>query len=152
MSLFSGSNLIKTKELGETSVIVGYFNGQIVAAANNGKVTIMNESFGIIKEFAGTSNQIQSICGDQTYLALCDISGSVRYYKRNSDSEPRVLFVSFVFSSTCFRVTSMIMKQIAFKSRIIWPLAVLMTKRCKLGIWIDTKRYGSRSTETRFGP
>ena len=72
MSLFNGSKLIKTKELDGTIVTVGCFNGQIVAAVQNGKLTIMNESLRVIKEFAGSSSGIPSLCGNSTYLALCN--------------------------------------------------------------------------------
>ena len=87
---------MKTKELGGDRAIVGYSNGQIVAAARNGKVTIMNKNLGIMREFDGPSSGIQSICANETYLALCDFIGSVRYYNRNGDVEPKVRFSNFL--------------------------------------------------------
>ena len=81
---------MKTKELNGTKVSVYYFDGQIFAAAKIGKVT-MNESLGIIKEFAGTRTEIRSVCGNATYLAICDYGGSVRYYKKEFDKESKVI-------------------------------------------------------------
>ena len=84
MSLFYGAKIEKTKKLGGNEVHVGYFNGQVVAAVRNGKLTIMNERLVIMKEFAGTTRDIRSLCGNATYLAICDLGGFVRYYKKNS--------------------------------------------------------------------
>ena len=112
--MFKGAKLEKSKKLSGSEVLVGYFNGQIVAAVRNGKLTIMNESLRVIKEFAGSSSGIPSLCGNSTYLALCNRDNYVRYYKRNEDMESKVILLIF-FSLTYFRVTSMVVKQIAFK-------------------------------------
>ena len=103
MSLFNGPELIKTKELGGTTVFVGCYNGSLVAAIQNGKVTIMNESLGVIKEFDGTKSSIQSLCGNSTYSAVCDNSGSVQYCKRNGDMETKVIFLYF-YRSNLFQI------------------------------------------------
>ena len=91
ISLFNGSKMIKNIDLKGGSVSVSHFNSQIVAAVENGKVTIMNENLGIIKEFAGTNSLTRSICSNQTYIALCDDKNSVWYCKRNDDVEPKVI-------------------------------------------------------------
>ena len=113
VSLFKGAKLQTTKKLGGTAVHVGYFNGQIVAAARNGKVTIMNEYFGIVKEFAGstTSTEIRSVCGNSNYFAICDSSGSVQYYKRDFDVEPKVIFLNFQSFKTYLRFTSIMIER-----------------------------------------
>ena len=91
--MFKGAKLEKSKKLSGSEVLVGYFNGQIVAAVRNGKLTIMNESLGIIKEFVGTSSQILSVCGNATYLAISDFAGCVRYY--NTDfGESKVIVLN----------------------------------------------------------
>ena len=77
VSLFNGSQLIKTKRLSGTSVCVGYSNGQIVAAAKHGNLTIMNENLALIKEFDGMRDQIRSIAGNETHFATCGKGGSV---------------------------------------------------------------------------
>lgn len=93
LCLFNGSKLIKTKKLGDFIVNVDYFNGQIVAAANE-KLTIMNESLGVIKEYPGVDYEILALCGNATYLAFGEYDGLVRYYKRNSDAEAKVIFLT----------------------------------------------------------
>ena len=79
------------KKLRGTDVLVVYYNGQIVAAANNGKLTIMNESLGIIKEFDGTKYEVEALCSNATYSVICDSRGSVQYYKKDSDLESKVI-------------------------------------------------------------
>ena len=91
VSLFNGSKLMKTKKLNGFAVKIAYFNNQIVAAAREGSLTVMNKNLGIIKEVPGLNQVIASICGNSKYLALCDIGGAVRYYKRNGDLEPKVM-------------------------------------------------------------
>ena len=91
VSLFEGSKLMKTKVVAGTKASVIYSNSQIVAAAEDGNLTIMNENLGIIKEFSGTMSTIRSICGNATYLALCDNTGSVLYNKRDLNVEPKVI-------------------------------------------------------------
>lgn len=91
ISLFNGSKMIKSIDLKGGAVAVSHFNSQVVAAVENGKVTIMNENLGIIKEFAGTDCLTRSICLNQTYIALCDYNYSVWYCKRNDDVEPKVI-------------------------------------------------------------
>ena len=95
VSLFNRSKLIKTKELGGYEVHVGYFNDQIVAAVKKGSLAIMNENLQIIKKFPGTNYSVLSIHANTYYSALYDYGGLVRYYKRNSDMEPKVIFLSF---------------------------------------------------------
>ena len=90
---------MKTKVLDGARVSVVYSNGQIVAGVENGKLTIMNENLGIIKEFPGTSDLYQSACGNATYLAHGDKAGSVRYYKRDFDVEPKVILLRFQYCS-----------------------------------------------------
>ena len=64
----------------------------------------MNENLGIIKEFPGTSDLYQSACGNATYLAHGDNTGSVRYYKRDFDVEPKVILLSFQYCSKVIQV------------------------------------------------
>ena len=93
---------MKTRVLYGAEVSVVYSDGQIVAAVEKGKLTIMNENLGIIKEFTGTRNRHQLVCGNATYLALGDASGSVRYYKRDSDVEPKVILLNCQYCSKVF--------------------------------------------------
>ena len=97
VSLFDGSQLIKTKKLNGISTYVAYSNGQIVAAAKNGNLTIMNEQLALIKEFVGIEAHIRSISGNETHLATCDTTGSVCYYKI-SNVESKVVFQTFEYS------------------------------------------------------
>ena len=69
-----------------------YLNGQIVAATNGGKLTIMDEDLEVIEEFPGTDNEPLSIAVNDTYLAMGDLYGTVRYYERNTHAEPKVSF------------------------------------------------------------
>ena len=94
VSLFNGSKLIKTKELSGTSVTVGYFNGQIIAAARTGKVTVMDENLGVIKELGEITDSSTTICGNSTYLAFC-INRFVLYYKINGNMQPKVILLYF---------------------------------------------------------
>ena len=92
MSLFNGSKLIKTKELSGTAVTVGYFNGQIVAAAKTGKVAVMDENLEVIKELGEITDSATTICGNSTYLALC-VNRFVLYCKINGDMQPKVILL-----------------------------------------------------------
>ena len=85
------------------SAVVGYFNGHVVAASDK-KLTIMNESLGIIKEFAGTTHRVRSVCGNSAYLAVCDYGGAVWYYKRDSDAEPKVIIFANSVALFCFKI------------------------------------------------
>ena len=93
VSLFKGAKLQTTKKLSGGEVYVCYINGQIVAAVRSGKITIMNKYFGIVKEFAGSKKEIRSVCGNSNYLAICDSSGSVQYYKTDLN-EPKVILLN----------------------------------------------------------
>lgn len=94
VSLFNGTNLMKAKKLGDLEVLLSYCNGQIVAAVENGNLTIMNENLGIVKEFPVRKSPFQSLCGNASYLASGDENGSVCYYKTNNE-EANVVFLDF---------------------------------------------------------
>ena len=106
VSLFNGSELIKTKDLHGTTVSVGSYNGKIVAAVENEKVTIMNESLRIINQFDRASDQISSICMNENYSAWCDLGGIVRY-KRNGDMEPKVILLYYSIIQISLSFTDM---------------------------------------------
>lgn len=99
LSLFDKNRLLKSKSLAGIRVMVAYFNGQIVAAAKNGKLTIMNEDLETLKEIPGTREQPLCITGNATYLVMSDWGGFVRYYKRNSNEQSKVFFSSLLLKS-----------------------------------------------------
>ena len=90
MALFSRAKLIKTKKLTGHSTLVGYVNGQVIVALQNG-MTIMNEDLEIIKEIGEIQLEKQSlmISGNDNYVALCDMGG-VYYYRPNGTTKPKV--------------------------------------------------------------
>ena len=91
VALFNGAKLLKTKQLSGVSSMVGYYNGQIVAAVANGSLTVLNQDLGIIRKFHGIDGlDARSISGNDTYLALGDEEGLVRYYDRKGGAEPNV--------------------------------------------------------------
>ena len=72
-----------------------YFNGKIIAATKGGKLTIMDEDLEVMEEFPGTDNMPSSIAANDNYLAMGDEDRTVRYYRRNTDTEPKVSFHIF---------------------------------------------------------
>ena len=92
--LLEKTTLKETAYIMSDICLVGYSNG-IIAAGEGGTLTIMNESHEIIKKIPGTNHDVLSLCGNSIYLAFGDRGGFVRYYKRNSDMEPKVIFLGF---------------------------------------------------------
>ena len=90
VSLFNGAKLVKTTTQKSTAALVGYFDGQIVAATAN-ELTVMNEdleTFWIIDEI---ENEAGSISGNETYLAVSE-NEFISYYSYNPDFGPQVSF------------------------------------------------------------
>ena len=85
-----------TKNFDAKNPLVGYINGEIVVATQNGKLTILNENLDIKKEFtAGAITKLdnpQSLSGNETFIAFGNFAGVVRYYKRNGDKNPTVRY------------------------------------------------------------
>ena len=90
VTLFNEGNAVKTNYLFSSITLVDYSNGQVVAAAEKGQLIILSEDLEIIKEFTGPIGIPTMISGNTTYLTLSDSSGSVQYYKRNSNAQPKV--------------------------------------------------------------
>ena len=90
VTLFIGDKLIKTKKLSGRSTLVDYVNGQVVAALQNGQVTILNDDLEIIKEISRIGGRPEMISGNDNYVAISDDSGSVLYFRPDSTSKPKV--------------------------------------------------------------
>ena len=73
---------------------VEYINGEIVVAMHNGKLSILDENLEKKKEFDagpndGTSD-CQSISGNERFIAVGYLDGTVRYWSRNGGKQPTV--------------------------------------------------------------
>lgn len=71
--------------------MVRFINGEIVSAARNGKLTVLNEELEVLKTFRyETERSILTLTGNEKYIAYGDYNGTVRYYNRIDDTAPRV--------------------------------------------------------------
>ena len=113
VSLFNKANLIKTKQLDGFRTLVEYCNGQIIAAPEFGKVTILNENLEFIEELFVIYEQVRSVSGNDTYLAIADFDGLVTYCRRTDDHIiPNVSQGHLLFSlkETLFRHTNIVIE------------------------------------------
>ena len=101
LSLFNGSNLVITKKLDDCVTVATYYNGEVIAAASEGKVTILNEDLDIIKDFSGRKSP-NSIFASDSILAIGhwdEISrGTVQSYKTNNLTKHKVVHFQKLFT------------------------------------------------------
>ena len=90
LTLFKNNEAFKTVKLPGERPLVRFINGEIVTAAEHGKLTVLNEKLQILKTFDGTSSFIRTLAGSNKFIALGDRSGAVRYYDRVGIIFPRV--------------------------------------------------------------
>ena len=90
LTLFKNNEAFKTVKLPGERPLVRFFNGEIVTAAEHGKLTVMNEKLQILKTFDGTRNMIRTLSGSNKFIALGDYNGTVQYYDRVGSVFPRV--------------------------------------------------------------
>ena len=81
---------MKTTTQKSTAALVGYFGGQIFAATAN-ELTVMNEDLEIIRRIGEIENVAESICGNETYVAISE-NEFITYYSYNPDFGPEVSF------------------------------------------------------------
>ena len=84
--------LTNDDEINSFPVTVAYFNGRVVAAGANGKLTILNEDLEVVAVRTGTEVTPRSISANSNYLAMSDDDGVIRYYKIHTGENPKVSF------------------------------------------------------------
>ena len=90
LTLFENDEALKTINLSGEGSLVRLINGEIVTAAQFGKVTVLNEKLRILKTFHGSERFLSSLTGNRNYIAFGDYNGTVRYYDRVGSFFPRV--------------------------------------------------------------
>ena len=70
--------------------LVRFINGEIVTAAQNGKLTVLNKKLETLKTFRGTEKFVYSLTGNNEFIAVGDKNGTVRYYNRVGSIFPKV--------------------------------------------------------------
>ena len=90
LTIFKNGKAFRTVKLQGEKPLVRYINGEIVTAAEDGKLTILNQELQILKTFHGSESYISSLTGTDSYIALGDYNGTVRFYDRVGSIFPRV--------------------------------------------------------------
>ena len=70
-------------------------NEEIITVAKNGKLTVLDQDLEILDSFDDPGSftlaaDIQSLAGNEAYIAFGDSGGVVRYYNRTGDKIPKV--------------------------------------------------------------
>ena len=93
--LFIDGEQKKIKKVGSAR-LVDFINDEVVVATRSGKLTILNENLDINKEFtagAVTDNSDpRSLSGNQTFIAVGNYAGVVRFYERIGEQIPMVRY------------------------------------------------------------
>ena len=93
LTLFKNGEAVKTVKLLGGARLVRYINGEIICAADHGKLTILNRKLETLKTFKthkGKTGSIRTLTGNSKYIVSGNIDGVVRYYNRTGDGFPRV--------------------------------------------------------------
>ena len=92
--LFVDCVIKKTMKFND-DVLVEFINGEIVVATSDGKLSILDESLERKRDFdAGPGAETefcQSISGNETFIAVGYIKGTVRYWRTNGGKESVVI-------------------------------------------------------------
>ena len=101
----SGLVLKKKIDLQGIYPLVRFSNGEIVTAARNGKLTLLNEKLHILKTFHGTEYGVLSLSANKNFIAFGDWNGVVRYYNRDGGMAPKVRIPTNKNSVTIYSLT-----------------------------------------------
>ena len=101
----SGLVLKKKIDLQGIYPLVRFSNGEIVTAARNGKLTLLNEKLHILKTFHGTGYEVLSLSANKNLIAFGDWNGVVRYYNRDGGMAPKVRIPTNKNSVTIYSLT-----------------------------------------------
>ena len=82
LTLFKNGKTVKPIKLSGERPSVRFINGEIVTAAENGKLTVLNKELEILKTFQGTKRTVFTLTGNNNHIAVGDYGGAVRYYNR----------------------------------------------------------------------
>ena len=90
LTLFKNGWSLKKLKLQDENPLVRFINGEIVTAAHNGKLTVLNKELETLKTFRGTEEFVYSLTGNNEFIATGDVKGTVRYYNRVGSIFPKV--------------------------------------------------------------
>ena len=89
LTLFKNGKSLKTIQLEGKFPLVRFVNGDIISAARDGKLTILNKQLKVLKTIDGPAkyngtwdSDIRTLAGNDKFIAFGDYDGSVRYYNR----------------------------------------------------------------------
>ena len=87
MVLFDGEVVVKAVKLAGVRPIVRFVNGEIITAAEGGKLTVLNQELQVVESFYETKLGDIRMAGNQYYIASADTTGVVRFYNRGGQSK-----------------------------------------------------------------
>ena len=111
LTLFKNGEASKAVKLPGERPLVRYINGEIISAAENGNLTVLNPKLEILKTFNGTRATVLTLTGNHEYIVFGDYGGAVRYYNRTGGNFPTV--------SACLRTLKIIYRFIIMKNKSI---------------------------------
>ena len=90
LTLFENGEALKTVKLPGERPLVRFINGEIVTAAENGKLTVLDRKLEILRTFDGTKATVRTLTCNSNFIVVGDYDGVVRYYNRTGGKFPRV--------------------------------------------------------------
>ena len=101
VAVYAHYQKLATKKLKGFSVMVAVLNNRVVAAAMQGKLSVLDENLEVLKIFGDVDKQPMALHGNEEYLCLGDYRGNVYYYNVYHDKHPKVsLKFIFIFFQT----------------------------------------------------
>ena len=122
LTLFKNGEAVKTVKLPGGARLVRYINGEIISAAENGKLTILNrelETLKTLKTHIGPTGSIRTLTANNKYIVSGNINGVVRYYNRNGDGLPANVSVFFKYNVLKNRIRFTIMETKSIRLTLI---------------------------------
>ena len=88
------NELKRTRKIGFYCPMVNFINEQVVVATADGSLTILTETLELRKKISDDKKHprktINSLRGNESFIASGDGSGTIRFYKQNDDDQPKV--------------------------------------------------------------
>ena len=91
LTLFKNDEALKTVKLSGERPLVRFINGEIISAAENGKLTVLNQNLEILRTFHGTVQAtVRTLTANANFIVVGDYGGAVQNYNRTGGNFPRV--------------------------------------------------------------
>ena len=91
LRLYKNGQFVKAIKFGGYRPLVKLINDEIVTDDLNGELAILNENLDVLKTFGVTKTALTgSLAGNDKFIALADLRGTVGYYSRYGSYEAKV--------------------------------------------------------------